>query len=65
MLTDEAARTKPSLLELCRVATEEGDSQNWAPDVRGDMETIFNRLVPENMPDYRHVLEGSEDRFHK
>ena len=47
--------------ELCRVATEEGDSQNWDPEVREDMETIYDRLVPENAPDYRHVLEGSDD----
>ena len=40
---------------------EEGDSQNWDPDVREDMETIYDRLIPENMPDYRHVLEGSDD----
>ena len=26
-----------------------------------DLETIFDRLVPENMPDYQHVLEGSDD----
>ena len=25
------------------------------------METIYDRLIPENMPDYRHVLEGSDD----
>lgn len=25
------------------------------------METIYDRLVPENMPDYQHVLEGSDD----
>ncbi len=31
------------------------------PDVRTDMETIFNRLAPENLPDYEHTLEGSDD----
>ena len=59
--TDGAASAKPSMLELCRDATEEGDSQNWDADVRGDMEKIFDRLVPENMPYYRHNLEGSDD----
>ena len=27
-------------------------NENYAPDVRVDMETIFNRLVPENQPYY-------------
>ena len=31
------------------------------PDVRVDMETIFNRLVPENRPEYEHTLEGADD----
>ena len=26
-----------------------------------DMETIFNRLVPENRPEYEHTLEGADD----
>ena len=30
-------------------------------DVRVDMETIFNRLVPENRPEYEHTLEGADD----
>ena len=25
------------------------------------METIYDRLIPENMPDYRHVLEDRDD----
>lgn|SRR5574344_688873 len=36
-------------------------NENADPDVRGDMEQIFNRLVPENQPYYDHVLEGSDD----
>ena len=28
---------------------------------RVDMETIFNRLVPENRPEYEHTLEGADD----
>ena len=36
-------------------------NENYDPDVRVDMETIFNRLVPENRPDYVHTLEGSDD----
>ena len=36
-------------------------NENCDPDVRIDMETIFNRLVPENRPDYEHTLEGPDD----
>ena len=36
-------------------------NENYDPDVRVDMETIFNRLVPENRPEYQHTLEGSDD----
>ena len=25
------------------------------------METIFNRLVPENRPEYEHTLEGADN----
>ena len=35
--------------------------ESWDPEVRCDMETIYDRLVPENMPEYRHVFEGSDD----
>ncbi|MBR2101794.1 MAG: secondary thiamine-phosphate synthase enzyme YjbQ [Prevotella sp.] len=36
-------------------------NENADPDVRADMETIFNRLVPENRPEYQHTLEGADD----
>ena len=36
-------------------------NENYDPDVRVDMETIFNHLVPENCPEYQHTLEGSDD----
>ena len=35
-------------------------NENADPDVRSDMEQIFNRLVKENEPYYDHVLEGSD-----
>ena len=38
-----------------------GTNENCDPDVREDMETIFNKLVPENRPEYMHTLEGSDD----
>ena len=36
-------------------------NENADPDVRVDMETIFNRIVPENRPEYEHMLEGADD----
>lgn len=36
-------------------------NENADPDVRGDLERLFNRLVRENEPFYRHVLEGADD----
>lgn len=35
--------------------------ENADPDVRTDMEGIFNRLVPERQPYFRHTMEGSDD----
>ena len=36
-------------------------NENADPDVRVDMENIFNRLVPENRSDYEHTMEGADD----
>ena len=36
-------------------------NENVSPDVLGDMEAHFNKMVPENMPYYRHVFEGADD----
>jgi secondary thiamine-phosphate synthase enzyme len=35
--------------------------ENADPDVRSDMEGIFDRLVPENQAFYQHTLEGDDD----
>ena len=35
--------------------------ENWDPSVREDMESIYDRLIPENAPYYQHTLEGSDD----
>lgn len=35
--------------------------ENWDPSVRGDMESIYNHLIPENQTYYEHTLEGSDD----
>ena len=36
-------------------------NENADPDVRLDMETIFNRLVPQDLPEIVHTFEGSDD----
>lgn len=36
-------------------------NENADPDVRHDLNCIFDRLVPENAPYYFHVEEGSDD----
>lgn len=36
-------------------------NENTDPDVRTDMEGIFNHIVPENQPYFCHTLEGSDD----
>ena len=36
-------------------------NENADADVRADMRGIFDRLVPENQPFYRHTFEGDDD----
>ncbi len=35
--------------------------ENADPDVRHDLESFLDRLVPEGDPRYRHTMEGSDD----
>ena len=68
LITNEIIRILPKLpnkglLNLfvkhtsCALAINE----NADPDVRNDLETIFNKLVPENAPYYLHTMEGADD----
>ena len=36
-------------------------NENMDPTVRVDLESHFNKLVPENRPYYKHTLEGPDD----
>ena len=36
-------------------------NENADPDVQADLEAIFNRLVKEREPYYRHTCEGDDD----
>lgn len=54
---------KNGLLNLFMKHTSAGLSinENADPSVRVDFETIFNKLIPEDDPDYAHIMEGSDD----
>lgn len=36
-------------------------NENASPEVLVDFETVLNRIVPEDMPDLLHTLEGADD----
>jgi len=36
-------------------------NENADPTVRTDMDAHFDRMVPENLPEYRHTSEGPDD----
>jgi len=36
-------------------------NENADPDVRVDFESIFNKIVPENLPFLTHTMEGPDD----
>jgi secondary thiamine-phosphate synthase enzyme len=36
-------------------------NENFDSTVLDDFETVFNKLVPEDMPYYTHTVEGSDD----
>ncbi|WP_294558616.1 secondary thiamine-phosphate synthase enzyme YjbQ [uncultured Bacteroides sp.] len=68
LITGEILRNLPplpkvGLLHLFIKHTSAGLSinENTDPDVRVDMESIFNHLVKEREPYYQHTLEGDDD----
>lgn len=68
LITGEILRNLPSLprvglLHLFIKHTSVGLSinENADPDVRVDMESIFNHLIKEREPYYQHTLEGDDD----
>ncbi|QSX39272.1 secondary thiamine-phosphate synthase enzyme YjbQ [Shewanella cyperi] len=48
-------------LQLLHTSASLSLNENADPDVRGDFERFFNRLVPENTPYFRHLDEGPDD----
>lgn len=68
LITGEVLRYLPplpkvGLLHLFIKHTSAGLSinENADPDVRVDMESIFNHLIKEREPYYQHTLEGDDD----
>lgn len=68
LITDEVLRQLPQLpvtgllnLFVRHTSCALSICENWDPSVREDMESIYDRLIPENAPYYQHTLEGSDD----
>lgn len=68
LITNELLRALPNLpdqgvLTLFIKHTSAGltINENADPSVRDDFETIFNKIVPENIPGLTHTIEGPDD----
>ncbi len=68
LITDEVMAALPALPEagllhlfIRHTSAALTINENADPDVRVDLEAIFDRLVPERQPYFRHTLEGDDD----
>ena len=68
LITEEVKRQLPPLpkvgllnLFIQHTSAALSINENADPDVRVDMESIFNHLVKEREPYYEHVFEGDDD----
>ncbi len=70
LVTNEVVKAMPLLSGIkkgmCQIFIQHTSAsltinEDADPTVRKDFETIFNKLVPENDPDYKHKSEGSDD----
>lgn len=68
LVTDEISANLPGLPEtgllhlfIRHTSAALTVNENADPDVQIDLATIFDRLVPERQPFYRHTLEGDDD----
>lgn len=70
LITDEIARSLPCLsdchigmlhLQLMHTSASLTLNENTDPDVRHDLDAFVRRLVPEELPYFRHTLEGPDD----
>jgi len=70
LITDEIIEQLPEISEfvvgiahifICHTSASLTINENASPEVLMDFESHFNKMVPENAPYYRHMLEGSDD----
>ncbi len=68
LITEEVLRHLPPLprtgllhLFIRHTSAALSLNENADPDVRTDLESVFDRLVPEREPYYNHTLEGDDD----
>lgn len=70
LITDEIVHALPQMRNIktgiCHVFIQHTSAsltinENADPTVRKDFETYFNKLVPENDPDFIHDFEGPDD----
>lgn len=70
LVTQEVLRAVPGLAEIrkgiCQVFIQHTSAsltinENADPSVRADFEMYFNKLAPENDPEYIHTDEGPDD----
>jgi len=70
LITEEVLNALPQISEIkmgiCQVFIQHTSAsltinENADPTVRVDFEMFFNKVVPENDPDYEHDYEGSDD----
>jgi len=65
-VTDAIKRIKEIRTGVCQVFIQHTSgsltiNEDADPTVRKDFETFFNKIVPENDPDYEHDVEGPDD----
>lgn len=70
LVTDEVVRKIPEMKQMSvgllhlfieHTSASLAINENADPDVRIDMEAYFNKIIPENEPYFRHVMEGDDD----
>lgn len=68
LITNEVMRNLPQLPEegllnlfVKHTSCALSINENADPDVRKDLNGIYDRLVPENQPYFLHTFEGSDD----
>jgi len=70
LVTEDVKRQLPELkdvavglahIHILHTSASLALNENWDPSVRTDMESIFNRLIPEKGVSYAHSCEGPDD----